>query len=182
MSVNWAAYAAVMQEKIEQLTLAEQYRYWVTNLIGAPYRWGQEGPLGTDCSGTIAFALWMMGFDIRTTAQGLLDRVFTVPSDSYDESKAQAVFYLTTRESKHGDRVVPAGTAIHVTALVGPGVVVNAGDTVTISRQESIEGWFRTRKGSESRIRAIDWEVARQLSQRGTEAWGVDPILMELRG
>jgi hypothetical protein len=123
----------------------------------------------------------MMGYDIRTTAQGLLEQIFIVPADSYDESKAQAVFYLTTGEQQHGDRQVPAGTAIHVTPLVGSGVVINAGDVVTISRQESIEGWFRSRKGSEPEIRAIDWEVARLLSQRGAEAWGVDPILMELR-
>jgi cell wall-associated NlpC family hydrolase len=91
MSINWAKYAAVMEEKVDQLSKAEKYRYWVTNLIGAPYRWGEEGPLGTDCSGTISFALWMMGYDIRTTAQGLLEQIFIVPADSYDESKAQAV-------------------------------------------------------------------------------------------
>lgn len=182
MSVNWAAYAAVMQEKIEQLSRPEQYRYWITNLIGAPYRWGQEGPLGTDCSGTIAFALWMMGYDIRTTATGLMTRIFTEPAESYDEEKAQAVFYLTTVEQKHGDRVVPAGYAIHVTALVGHGIVVNAGDVVTISRQESIEGWFEAYRRAVPQIRTLDWEAARVLSQKGTEAWGVDPILMEMRG
>jgi hypothetical protein len=181
MSIIWAQYAAVMEEKIGMLSEAEKYRYWVTNLIGTPYRWGEEGPLGTDCSGTISFALWMMGYDLRTTADAFLHKIFTIEKDWYDDKYAQAVFYLTREEQRHGDRVVPAKYAVHVTPLVGQGVVVNAGDFVTVNRQESIEGWFRTHQNADPVIRAIDWGEARQLSQRGSEAWGVDPLLLGLR-
>jgi cell wall-associated NlpC family hydrolase len=179
--IEWAEYAAVMQSKIETLSKPEQFRFWCTNLVGAPYRWGKEGPLGTDCSGIISFALWMMDYDVRTTADVLMREVFSGEADRYDRKEAQAYFYVTTEARQHGSRIVEPGVAIHVAPVVGNGVVVNAGDFVTLSMARSIGAWFEQHRQARAELRTLDWPALRELSNSGRACWGVDPILEELR-
>jgi hypothetical protein len=179
--VEWAEYAAVMQSKVELLTPAEQYRFWCTNLVGAPYRWGEEGPLGTDCSGVISFALWMMDYDVRTTADEFLRKVFLEHAGGFDSTEAQAYFYVTTETRQHGPQIVEPGVAIHVAPVVGEGVVVNAGEYVTLSTARWIEAWFAQHRQTEAILRNLSWPALREVSDSQQACWGVDPILKDLR-
>lgn len=180
MSVNWAEYAAIMEEKVNKLGKADRFRFWCTNLVGAPYGWGSENIFETDCSGTVAFALWMMGYNVRTTAEGFMRNLFT-EADEYDKSKIQAVFYTVREDQKHGDRTVKAGTAIHVSPIVGRGVVVNAGNFVTISTKQSIDTWFIKNRNAYPKIRSLNMAALEKISRDGNMSWGIDPILEGLR-
>lgn len=178
--INWRKWGAVMEQKVGGMDGAAEFVFHATNLVGAPYAWGAENVLETDCSGTVCYALWMMGYNVRTNAQGLFDRVFPAPVERWEAGRTCAVFYRTLRGKLHGNREVPQGTIIHVTPVVGRNVVLNAGASVELRTAADIRRWYEARS-CVAIWREIDWDAVRRVSDSGQHAWDVDPILYEMR-
>jgi len=180
--LNWLELVRALQRRLEGSGPAVQFRAFASFLLDVPYVWGSENPDGTDCSGTVCFPLWLMGWNIRVTADVLYRQLFTrVVTNDQDMSRLMAVFYLTREARHHVDREVPAGTAIHVTPVVGHNVVLNAGTTVQLWTARAIRE-EREAKGCMAEWREINWEAAKRLSDSGKYAWDVDPVLTLIRG
>lgn len=168
--------------RVDQGPPAERFRAFAMALLDAPYVWGAENPEGSDCSGTVCFPLWCMGFDIRVTADVLYKNLFTLPvADEEDLSKVMAVFYITREARQHFDRMAPANSAVHVTPVVGHNVVLNAGTRLELATAREIRVYFESR-GCDAVWRSIDWEKARAMSDSKQYAWDVDPVLKMIRG
>jgi hypothetical protein len=182
-TLQWLEIAKAEEQKLNEATKAEQFRFFALKLVDAPYGWGKENLFQTDCSGTLSFPLYMMGYDIRVTADYFFKHVFTKPILTVDElvdvDDIMAVFYVTKKERQHGDRVVPVGTATHVTPVVGQYVVLHAGDPVSLNTAKTIRTWY---PNHDAVWRKIDWKKADKMHKSGQYAWDVDPVLKILRG
>jgi hypothetical protein len=182
--INWTELSIAQSYKLERATEAERFRQLALLLVDAPYRWGQETLRGTDCSGTVCFPLFMMGYDVRVTADVLYRKLFTrpvaEPEEETDPERIMCVFYITRRAIRHGELSVPAGTAIHVTPVVGRYVVVNAGDPVSLETAAHVRRWFEAKQcGAE--WRELDRGALQQMHNAHRYLWGADPLMELLR-
>jgi len=179
--VNWAELTRIEARKIEAGDPPSRFRAFALKLLGAPYLWGAEGPEGTDCSGTVCFSLWMMGHNIRVTADVLYRELFIKPAKEYLEDEIQAVFYVATKNQVYGPgKVLKVGQARHVTPLVGRNVVLNAGEHVTLETAAYICQWFETRDCT-AVWRTMDPQAASRMSKSLDYAWDADPVLTVIR-
>ncbi len=180
MNVDWMEYGLTEEKKVKTLGRAGQFRKFALDLLEAPYVWGGENMLGTDCSGSICFPLLCMGYRIRSTADDLLKNVFThYVSNELDLDKIMAVFYVTRKQRNHGDRKVKKGTAIHVTPVVGKYVVLNAGNPVILSTAKQIRLWYEKRD-CEAVWREINMEAVTYHSEEGDMLYGVDNKVLQV--
>jgi len=171
--VEWLRIAKLNFARLQVMTPAQKWRHWLLDLVDAPYVWGKENPLETDCSGTVCFALWMMGYNIRTTADRLYRAVFTKPLLTLgDLDILGAIFYLRD------------GAAKHVTPLVGQESLLDASgkDGLVIIKPARKVFEQRLADGYQVRWQQIDWEATKKLSASGSEAWDVDPVLTREQG
>lgn len=172
-AIDWAKLGQVLEQRYDEVlnTRAQQFQFWLNLMWGIPYDWGRENLFGSDCSGTLAFPLYMMGFNIRTTADRFYGRVFTQDvSPIYDPREIRAVFYVDV-----------GGRAVHVTPVVGHGCVLQAGPRGLEWRMSvSIAEWFE-RKGCSAHWRQIHWGVAAHIARQESESFDVDPLLKVLR-
>jgi murein DD-endopeptidase len=123
MNIRWDKIFKVEQAQFERMTVQQKFQYFLLLQFGSPYGWGNENPVESDCSGAVCLALYAAtGCLVRTTADELYKRYFTIKSPA--EAMIRAAFWITQKEQRHGDRVVPAGTATHIAGVVGRGGVV----------------------------------------------------------
>lgn len=180
LNVDWMEYGIQEEKKARILSFAGQFRKFALDLLDAPYVWGSENMLGTDCSGSVCFPLLCMGYRIRTTAHELMEKIFDdVPSDETSSEKVMAVFYVTNRDVMHGDRKVKKGTAIHVTPVVGKYVVLNAGNPVRLYTAKQIRLWYEERDCT-AVWRELNKENLVYHSEEGDMLWGVDKKVMQV--
>ena len=78
--MNEFRFYSVLKEKIEKLPTEKEFLAYCMNFAQAPYVWGGESLEGTDCSGMICGALMFAGFDIRVTADDIMDNITCPPS------------------------------------------------------------------------------------------------------
>ena len=172
---NWKRLGELAREQFDRFITGDrsrEFRYWLRYLIDLPYTWGEENLFGVDCSGTISWALLRMGYNIRTTADGLFRKVFTTPVRDYDlkYSDTYAVFFLDD-----------SGTAKHVAPGMGEGVVLDATPSgLRLLPVSVVKTIFETNYGKIPITRQINWQHARIVSESDRESWGVDPVLGEL--
>jgi len=179
--MNYHVLGDHIQERLRGESEEECFRFFCLMLVGAQYGWGAENIVNVDCSGSVSFPLWAIGYDWRTTADSFYRELFIDRSNGYDEKKIQAVFYIADTDRKHGDRTVKRGTAVHVTPVVGQGIVVDAtwGKEVRLRTLLSAIGEHKA-YGTDPVIRSLDRDLLE--SKNGKFAWGVDPVLKLLRG
>ena len=179
--MNYHALGDHIEERLKDESPEECFRFFCLMLVGAQYGWGKENIVDVDCSGTIAFPLWCIGYDWRTTADSFYRELFFNRSAEYNAKKIQAVFYIADTDRVHGDRTVTKGTVVHVTPMVGQSIVVDAtwGKEVRLRTLIAAIGEHK-RYGTTPVIRSLDWDMLKGKS--GKFAWGVDPVLKLLRG
>jgi hypothetical protein len=174
--ISLAALAPYQQQKLERSPRALQFRYFVLMMLGAQYELGRENLFQTDCSGTVCWPLFCMGFNVRMTAAELFERVFThhVPvADIKDYwEHTFAVFYQR------------AGVISHVAPIVGRGVIfdaVNRDQPAQLKALEPVFNWYREH-GYSMYFRGIDWLAARRIADSETARWEgqADAMLKEL--
>jgi len=141
--------------------------------FGSPYGWGKENPESSDCSGAVCMALFAAtGLLIRTTADGLFKLVFT--KNNPRQGDIRAVFYVTKKSKKHGDRMVAAGTATHVAGFVDDGVILNSQTpNARVRRINEVSDWY-FREGHEIYIRGLDREALVRIAKESKTLHGLD--------
>src|SRR5215510_11104673 len=173
MYIKWDKLAVVSQAKFESMNELDKFFFFLMKLYGSPYGWGKENPVSSDCSGAVCMALYAAtGFLIRTTADDLYKRVFTVINPRPDTIRA--IFYITKKDGRHGDRMVAAGTATHIAGIIENGVCVNSQEPFAKVRQISeVSNWYLN-NGYETAVRGLNREALERLAKEGKTVYGLD--------
>ena len=112
------------------------------------------------------------GHLIRTTADDLLKRVFTKVNPRQGEIRA--VFYVTKKDQRHGDRMEAAGTATHVAGFVDDGIILNSQEPFAkVRRVTDVSDWYQ-RQGYDVLVRGLDREALAKLAREGKTVYGLD--------
>lgn len=156
-----------------QMAQVSQYRSVLVDQLEKPYLWGKENQEGSDCSGSVCIGLIGAGWVIRTTADGLLKKIFTEPT-----GLIEALFYVTKKPTKHGGRTVPAGIAVHIMGFVGQEVVLNMTPPAARLEPESSATAAGKKWGYEVIRRGVSLKALNYWS--GKLVAGLDPELKEL--
>ena len=174
MNIKWDKLMDNERRQFERMNEGNKFIYFLLLQFGSPYGWGKENPVSSDCSGAVCMALFAAtGLLIRTTADDLFKRVFT--RNNPRQGDIRAVFYVTKRNQKHGDRNVPAGTATHVAGFVDDGVILNSQEPHTrVRRINEVSEWYQ-RNGFDVHIRGLDREALAHLAGEGITLHGLDP-------
>ena len=173
MFIKWDKLIENEKRQFEKMSELNKFIYFLLLQFGSPYGWGKENPVASDCSGAVCLALFAAtGHLIRTTADDLFKRVFTKVNPRREE--IQAVFYVTKKNQKHGDRMVAAGTATHIAAFVDDGVIFNSQEPYAkVRRINELSDWY-FRNGFEVYVRGLDREALARLARDGQVRHGLD--------
>jgi murein DD-endopeptidase len=177
--IKWERIIENEKKQFENMSEADRFIYFLLLQFGSPYGWGKENPESSDCSGAVCLALYAAtGLLIRTTADDLYRRVFTKVNPR--PSDIRAVFYITKKEKRHGDRYDPsgrlaaAGTVVHVAGILEDGIILNSQEPYAkVRRITDVSDWFQ-RSGHEVVIRGLNREALAKLAGEGAQ-YGIDP-------
>jgi murein DD-endopeptidase len=79
-------------------------------------------------------------------------------------SDIRAMFYLTKKNKRHGDRSVIAGTAVHVVGILEDGIILNSHEPYAkVRRIADVSEWF-PRNGHEAVVRRLDRKALANLA------------------
>jgi len=174
--IDLARLLPYVRRKLVMASRPAAFRHFAMLLLGASYELGRENLFETDCSGTICWPLFCLGYRIRMTAEDLAGRLFIHHGDAeavqdyYD--RVLAVFYQR------------AGRVRHVAPIVGRGVVLDAvepSQPVQLKALEPVVRWY-TAHGYGIFIRQIEWRMVESISQDAEASWAqnTDEMLQEL--
>ena len=173
MRIKWDSLMANEKRQFEKMNETDKFIYFLLLQFGSPYGWGNENPEKSDCSGAVCMALFAAtGLLVRTTADDLFKRVFTKANPRRGD--IQAVFYVTKKNEKHGDRTVAAGTATHIAGFVDDGVVFNSQEPhAKVRRINEMSDWY-LRNGYEVFVRGLDRGALAKLAGEGKTVYALD--------
>ena len=174
MGIKWDKVMENEMKQFEKMNEANRFIYFLLLQFGSPYGWGKENPESSDCSGAVCMALFAAtGLLIRTTADDLFKRVFTKTNPR--QGDIRAVFYVTKKNKKHGDRMAAAGTATHIARILDDGVILNSQEPYAIVRRiNEVSDWYQ-REGHEVYIRGLDRDALERLAREGKTNYDIDP-------
>ena len=135
----------------------------------SPYVWGGESIEGTDCSGTISFALYLLGYNIRTTAHGFAEKFSTALGHNCGSPGDIAIWYHENRFE-----------ARHIAMFSDNNMIMDADATGIID--EFVWSEMHHRRGQRFEIRQLSFDALREASSKGSDVFGVDKPLSELFG
>ena len=172
--IKWNALFEVEQKQFETMNLREKYVYFLLLQYRSPYLWGKETPVGADCSGAVCLALSAAtGKTLRTTADGLYKKYFTIRNPGLDD--LQAVFFITQYDRQHGDRLARKGEVVHVAGIIHEGVVMNVVEPKADIRLVSSMRHSYSLMGCEMVIRGLDQKAYDDAASKGEDLLGLDP-------
>jgi murein DD-endopeptidase len=173
MKIKWNTLMENEKKQFEKMSELNKFVYFLLLQFGSTYCWGSENPEKSDCSGAVCMALYAAtGNLIRTTADDLYKRVFTVINPRPDTIRA--VFYITKKDGRHGDRMVAAGTATHIAGILESGIVLNSQEPYAKVRQiAEVSNWYQN-NGYEVAVRGLNRDVLERLAKEGKTAYGLD--------
>jgi murein DD-endopeptidase len=173
MMIKWEKIMENERRQFEKMSEPDKFAYFLLLQFGSPYGWGNENPEASDCSGAVCMALYAAtGLLIRTTADDLYRRVFTRVNPRPGDIRA--VFYLTKKDKRHGDRAAAAGTAVHVAGILEGGIILNSQEPYAkLRRLADVSDWFQ-RNGHEVAVRGLDREALARLAGEGKTRYGLD--------
>jgi len=171
--IKWNNLMENEKKQFEKMTEHDKFVYFLLLQFGSPYWWGAENPERSDCSGAVCMALFAAtGLLIRTTADDLYKRVFTEVNPR--ANTIRAVFYITKKNQKHGDRMVAAGTATHIAGFVEDGVILNSQEPYAkVRRITDVSNWYQN-NGYEVAVRGLNREALARLAGEGKTVYGLD--------
>ncbi|MDR0322950.1 MAG: C40 family peptidase [Treponema sp.] len=174
MGIKWNALSEAEKRKFDKMNEVQKFIYFLLKQFGSSYGWGKENPETSDCSGAVCMALFAAtGLMIRTTADDLYKRVFTVTNPKPETIRA--VFFITKKDGKHGDRMVAAGTATHIAGILENGIILNSQEPYAKVRQiADVSNWYQN-NGYEVAVRGLNRENLARLAKEGKTVSGLDP-------
>ena len=174
MKIKWDALLTLEKLKFEKMNETDRFIFFLCKHFGTPYGWGKENPETADCSGAICMSLFAAtGLLIRITADDLYKRIFTKVNPRAGDIKA--VFFITKKGGKHGDRMVAAGTVTHVAGILDDGIILNSQDPYARVRRLSDVSDSYQRNGHDVAIRGLDRETLARLAGEGKTVYDLDP-------
>ena len=172
--INWKKIFEVEEKQFGEMGEREKYVYFLLLQYRSPYLWGKELPSGADCSGAVCLAIAAAtGKIIRTTADGLFKKYFTVKNPEIDD--IQAVFFVTQYDRQHGDRLAKRGEVVHVAGVIHEGVVMNVVEPKADIRLTSSMRHSYSLMGCEMVIRGLDRKALDEGEKAGEDLFGLDP-------
>jgi murein DD-endopeptidase len=164
MNIKWDKVMENEKRQFEKMSETDKFIYFLLLQFGSPYGWGKENPVSSDCSGAVCMALFAAtGLLIRITADDLLRRVFTRINPG--QGDIRAVFFVTRKNQKHGDRTVVAGTATHVAGFVDDGVILNSQEPYAkVRRINEVSDWYQ-RNGYDVYVRGLERDALVRLAR-----------------
>jgi len=173
MGIKWENLMTNERQQFEKMNESDKFIYFLMLQFGSPYGWGEENPVSSDCSGAVCMALFAAtGLLIRTTADDLLKRIFTKVNPR--QGDIRAVFYVTRKDKKHGDRYVSAGTATHIAGILEDGVILNSQEPYAkVRRIDEVSSWYQ-REGHDVLVRGLDREALARLAGERKTVYGLD--------
>jgi len=171
--IKWEELMKNEKLQFEKMSEHDKYVYFLLLQFGSPYGWGQENPINSDCSGAVCMALFAAtGLLIRTTADDLLKRVFTRANPRGGDIRA--IFYVTRKDKKHGDRWVNAGTATHIAGILEDGIILNSQEPYAKVRNiTEVSNWYQ-RQDHDVLVRGLDRAALERLAREGKTVYGLD--------
>ena len=172
MGIKWENFCQFEKDKFEKMNETDRFIYFLCKQFGSPYGWGKENPASSDCSGAVCMSLYAAtGLLIRTTADDLYKWVFTKINPRAGDIRA--VFFLSKKDQRHGDRMVAAGTATHVAGILDDGIILNSQEPYArVRRITDVSDWYQ-RNGHEAAVRGLDREALERLA--GKAVYDLDP-------
>lgn len=143
----------------------QRLAYLVRLLWGSPFAWGKEIMGATDCSGSICWGLYLLGLNIRMTADQFY-QLASNPTDTLPEAGNLCFWWFPNRK-----RIK------HVTVFSDKMVIMDA-DEKFQDTPVSLE--IQTRERQPFEFRSLDWNKLEVMSKTGEFAWGVDSELKPL--
>jgi murein DD-endopeptidase len=170
--IKWSAIGECEKRRFERMNELQKFIFLLLKQFGSPYGWGKESPEASDCSGAVCMALFAAtGLLIRTTADDLYKRVFTVQNPR--AGTIRAIFFITKKNQKHGDRMVAAGTATHIAGILEDGIIFNSQEPYARVRKIiDVSDWYQ-RNGYEIAVRGLNREALQLLA--GKAVYDIDP-------
>jgi len=168
---DWLAIIHVLKARYEEADMPERWRILLRFFAGIPYGWGKENLWESDCSGIVCAVLFIMGYDIRVSADFLYQRIFTKPVSRYTaRDRIMAVFYID-KES---------GKCTHVAPVLENYIVLNAELVLQEKTARTVRLYFEARD-HRAEWRELDWKALEDISLAGKHVYGLDPQLEILR-
>ena len=172
--INWKKIFEVEERQFADMTEREKFVYFLLLQYRSSYLWGKELPTGADCSGAVCLALAAAtGCIVRTTAEGLYRKFFTVRNPGIED--IQAAFFVTQYDRQHGDRVAKRGEVVHVAGLIHEAAVMNVVEPKADIRLISSMRHSYELMGCELVIRGLDRKAFENAARDGTDLFGLDP-------
>jgi cell wall-associated NlpC family hydrolase len=155
------------------MTLKNRLAYIVRFLWNSKYVWGDEILGGTDCSGSVSFALQLMGYKVRTTAHEFYSK-FSRPIGGPIGGKAVLL---------PGDLAFFWGedhaSIVHVAVFTDKDILMNAGSSFRDIPLGELAGYMPNRV---IEFKSLDWDALKKASDSMGSNYGVNPELDKLFG
>jgi len=149
------------------MSLNERLAYLTKLLWNSDYGWGKEIIGDADCSGSVCWGLWLMGYRIRVAADYMYHSMTTAINRRYKIGSGTLVFWV--KEDK----------AFHVAVVEHDMIVMDAGRRFTGVPAHIVHNTLRN---SEMEFKQVDWDSVKAKSDSGKYAYGVDQELRPLLG
>jgi len=180
--MNWDQLRDTIRSRLGSISPGEQFRFFCSWYNGIAYVGGRENYVnGCDCSGVVCGPLYLMGFDVRCTADDLYREIFVDEVDDYENrDEIIAAFYVTRTPTEHFGTAVPAGHVTHVAPMIGRYVVMNAFDPLQPMAASYVYRWY-DRNGKDTVWRQLNWDALKRHHEAKDLLFGLDPVLEKLR-
>ena len=159
-------FVQMIKGHLEGMTKDERLAYLGKLLWGSRYGWGNEIIGGADCSGSVCWGLWLMGYKIRVAADWMLSNL-TIPMKQLTPKSGNLVFWV--RDNK----------AFHVAICEHDCIVMDAGRQFKGIPAHIVHDGF---PGAAMDFRQLAWDKVEEVSEAGNRAYGVDAALRPLLG
>lgn len=160
-------FVELIRKHLKSFKPNQRFAYLVRLLWGSPYGWGKEIMGDVDCSGSLSWALYLLGYNIRMTADQFCN-LASNPVEALPEPGNLCFWWFPDKR-----RVK------HVTVFSDKMIVMDA-DEKFQDVPISIE--IQTREKQPFEFKGLDWNKLRVMSDTGEFAWGVDSDLKPLFG
>jgi len=166
MTVN-QKFIALIRGHLKTMDQDARLAYLARLLWGSRYGWGNEVIGGTDCSGSVCWALWLMGFKIRVAAD-YIEKKLTLSVEGLPKPG-----YLAFWWDNLGDKVS------HVAIFSDTMMIMNAQNKFC---DMPVGTQIQQFAGRAYAFKRLEWEVLKQIDDQGGLAYGVDKGLKPLLG
>lgn len=181
--MNGEKLSGAIAARLKGSSPAQQFRFWVSLYGGLPYMGGKENfTYGADCSGTVCGPLYLMGYDIRCTANDLYRELFTDEVSNFEPNdEIVAVFYKTQALREHFGVQVSPGYVTHVAPVIGRYVVQNAWEPYIMPMTTKTVYEYYNSRGFDVEWRRLNGDALQRHHVDRDLLYGLDPRLEALR-